>query len=115
MRTREEIAKCLNEISNQLIELTLYDLQGDEQDHVNNARSSIDDIYEGIMEELSKNELAELSKQIPETQIPKTEEPKGCFVKGYYYEYQTKEQIKKSAEEAIASGASYPDIYGDFF
>ena len=106
---RTEIAKCLNEISN-LIELTLYDLQGDEQDHVNNARSMIDDIYEGIMEELSKNELAELSKQ-----IPKTEEPKGCFVKGYYYEFQTKEESEKSAEEAIASGASYPDIYGDFF
>lgn len=57
MRTREEIARVLNEISNQLIELTLYDLHGEEEDQISNVNSAIENVYESIMEELSKENI----------------------------------------------------------
>ena len=104
MRTREEIARVLNEISNQLIELTLYDLHGEEEDQISNVNSAIENVYESIMEELSKNELAASSQETPK-------ESNGYFIKGYYYEFQTKEELEETEKEAIASGAGFDDIY----
>ena len=104
MRTREEIAKCLSKMSAQLIELTINDLQGEEKDRVSKIIFFLDGVLEDIEEELSKNELAALSQETPK-------ESNGYFVGGYYYEFQTKEELEESEKEAIASGAGFDDIY----
>lgn len=105
MRTREEIAKKLSEISSQLIELAVYDLNSTEETQIREAESIIDNLCNSILEELSKNELAAL-----ENQNPSSKEQKGYFVNGYYFE---DEESEEEAEvEAIASGVALSDFYG---
>jgi len=58
------------------------------------------------MEELSKNKLVALSNK---TQT--TEESKGYFIKGYYYEFQTREELEQTELEAIETSTEISDIY----
>lgn len=104
MRTREEIAKKLSEISSQLIEIALY-LGGTEEAQIREAESIIDNFCNSILEELSKNELAAL-----ENQNPSSNQQKGYFVNDYYCEDEENEE--EAEAEAIASGVAFSDFYG---
>lgn len=102
---REEVAKELEQISNQLRKFS--ELLEDDKNYILESSKMLDCVVANLMEALSKDEQFELSKS----------RSRGYFVKGYYYEesFQTKEEISQAAAKGLEEGASFDDIYPQDF